>query len=118
MGITVSEIYPDSHWAPYAYIGFIDGDEKNSFRLFVTKFKNYPDGLIAGFEYFQNGKLIKRGGLLRGISIGSTVHFSVSWDRSGTFIFSVLGGEEQTFHTSLRNVSQTLSVSGARVLFR
>ncbi len=118
MSITMLEIYSSDTWAPYAYIGFIDHDEKNSFRLFVSENKRYSDGLIAGYEYYRDGKLVKRSGLIHSIPVGTAINFSVSWDENGNFTFSVLDGDKQTVATNLRNVSQTLSVSGARAAFR
>lgn len=119
ISITMLETFSSgTTWAPYAYVGFFGPDKNNSFRLYVSKDDQKPEGLIAGYEYFQDGEIVKRVGLIHSIPAGSKVDFSIFWNDNGTFIFSLLGGKKLSITTHLRNVSQTLSVSGAHVVFR
>lgn len=118
ISITMLETFSSrTTWAPYAYVGFFGPDNKNSFRLFVSTDEQKPDGLVAGYEYLQGGEVVKRVGLIHSIPVGSKVDFSIFWNENVTFIFSLLGGKKLSITTHLRNVSQTLSVSGAHVVF-
>ena len=103
-------------WAPYIYYSIYEVDDANSFRLFITQ-PSENEKLVAGAEYFKNGKNVFRKALITDIPFKSKISFGLSWNANGVVTYSVGDGPVQVLETGFKDFNAKVHASNAITKF-
>lgn len=96
------ELREGSAWSPCIFVGLRSPSRQDQFRLFYMQHKKSDKGLVMGYEYYEDGKNIKRTALVTKIPKTEEIELEMSWGSGGQVHFKDALGREQSFATRFK----------------
>ncbi len=103
-------------WAPSAFIGFGDRDQRGKFRVFLYQ-ESLFGPLVAGYDYVLHDRLVLREIVVHDMPRKMALVVRVDWNENGQFRVAFFDGKRHVVETQLQSLVPFIAVSSGRAKF-